>query len=222
MIGEDVFKGRFPLFDKLLQFGFVFANGVYVYLCKIVDGQFNLKVWVTLDGKVRTSVIDPDTEEEYTLHLSESAVGKFVGQVRTDYACILQKIADDCFEKKIFQSEYAEKIIRYICEKYQDDFEYLWEKFPNNAIVRRKDNKKWYALLLTVEKSKLGLQGNEKIEIIDLRSKPEEIECLVDGKKYFLGYHMNKKHWITLCLDGSVDLREIFERIDQSYCLAKA
>lgn len=31
------------------------------------------------------------------------------------------------------------------------------------------------------------------------------------------GYHMNKKHWNTVMLDGSVPDREIFSWIDHSY-----
>jgi len=31
---------------------------------------------------------------------------------------------------------------------------------------------------------------------------------------------MNKRHWITLCLDGSAELSEILGRIDESYVLA--
>lgn len=72
-----------------------------------------------------------------------------------------------------------------------------------------------------MEKNKLGLDGSGKTEIIDLRINPDELKNIADGKKYFLGYHMNKKHWITICLDGSVDLQEIFDRIDASYALAK-
>ena len=79
---------------------------------------------------------------------------------------------------------------------------------------------KWYALLLTVKKQSLGLAGEQTIEIIDLRMKPEDIGSLVDGCKIFSGYHMNKRHWITICLDGSVPLEEIYQRIEQSYRLA--
>ena len=34
------------------------------------------------------------------------------------------------------------------------------------------------------------------------------------------GYHMNKKHWNTVSLDGSVPDKEIFSWIDHSYELA--
>ncbi|MBR1680176.1 MmcQ/YjbR family DNA-binding protein, partial [bacterium] len=54
---------------------------------------------------------------------------------------------------------------------------------------------------------------------IDLRASTEEIENLVDNKKYFSGYHMNKKHWLTIILDGSVPIEDIYNRIDSSYNL---
>lgn len=221
MIYDKIFENKIPLFDKLLSFGFVLNKGFYSYSCLIVDATFELTICIGKDGKVQTKLLDITSEYEYTLHLAESAVGTFVGKVRADYFNILQKIADNCFETRIFQSEYALKIIKYIKEKYENDFEYLWQKFPNNAIARRKDNKKWYVALLTVEQNKIGLTGSDMIEIIDLRMLPEKIKELVDGEKYFPGYHMNKKHWITLCLNGSVDLCEIYNLIDESYSLAR-
>ena len=33
------------------------------------------------------------------------------------------------------------------------------------------------------------------------------------------GYHMNKKHWITVLMDGSISDRKLKEWIDQSYDL---
>jgi predicted DNA-binding protein (MmcQ/YjbR family) len=35
------------------------------------------------------------------------------------------------------------------------------------------------------------------------------------------GYHMNKKHWNTVQIDGSVPDKEIFEWIDHSYDLVR-
>ena len=221
MIYDDIFKNKIPLSDKLLSFGFIFKKDSYVYSCKIADQQFDLIIFVSPNGEVKTKIIDPDTEDEYTLHFAEGTTGKFIGKVRADYFRILQAIADNCFETKIFRSEYANEVIRYIKEKYQHKLEYLWQKFPENAIVRRADNHKWYVVLLTVEKNKIGLEGNGKVEIIDLRIDPEKLTKIVDGQRFFSGYHMNKKHWMTICLDGSVDLRDIFNYIDDSYILAK-
>jgi predicted DNA-binding protein (MmcQ/YjbR family) len=35
------------------------------------------------------------------------------------------------------------------------------------------------------------------------------------------GYHMNKKHWNTVSLDGSIPDKEVFSWIDHSYSLVK-
>lgn len=108
-------------------------------------------------------------------------------------------------------------MITYVKERYGDEPEFLWAKFAGNAVFRHKENKKWYGVLLTVSKNKLGLESKEKVEIIDLKILPEDSEKLVDNEKYFLSYHMNKKHWFTIILDGSVPIERIFEFIDESY-----
>ena len=67
---------------------------------------------------------------------------------------------------------------------------------------------------------KLGLSGEGKLDIIDLRAAADDIARLVDEEAYFPGYHMNKSHWVTLCLDGRTAAEEICRRLDESYRLA--
>lgn len=121
----------------------------------------------------------------------------------------------------VFGSPGAQQVIAYVREEYRDELQFLWRRFPNNAIYRRKDNRKWYAALLVVDRRKLGLDQDGTVEIIDLRGDPDEIGALIDGRKYFPGYHMNKKHWFTLRLDGSVPMAEVLSRLDESYRLAR-
>lgn len=44
----------------------------------------------------------------------------------------------------------------------------------------------------------------------------EEFACVLPG------YHMNKKHWNTIVVDGSVTLKQLKEWIDDSYELVAA
>lgn len=221
MFGADIFRNKKVNLEKLAAFGFVNRGEVWVYEVPIVDGQFRMTVSIAENGDVKPAVYDFETGDEYILHLTTSAEGAFVGKVRTDYAQVLEAIAQECFDNEVFKSAQAENVIGYIREKYGDEFEFPWEKFSNNAVVRRKDNKKWYALLLTVKKRVLGLGGDELTEIMDVRAKTEDIERLVDGKRYFPGYHMNKRTWMTICLNGTVPLKEIYKRIDDSFLLVK-
>jgi len=120
-----------------------------------------------------------------------------------------------------FYGDEARKVIAYVKGKYGDELEFLWPKSPMTSILRRKDTSKWYAALLNLPQSKLGLASRADVDIINLRAEPSEVAALVDGERYFPAWHMNKRHWITICLDGSIPVEEICERIDASYRLAK-
>lgn len=217
---EILFKRKKVNFDQLLRFGFSENESVYTYSVSLINGQFEMLVIITKEGKISAELIETSLGESYVLHHIHDATGAFIGEIREEYRRILTTIADICFVPDVFKSAGARQIIQYVREKYQDELEFLWERFPENAIFRRKDNAKWYAALLTVQKKKLGLDGDGSIEIIDLRMKPEDIAVLADRKRYLPGYHMNKKHWITVCLDGSVPLEEIFHLTDESFKIA--
>jgi len=214
-----IFENKKINLRKLIPYGFTRNNDTYTYATTIVNGKFQMIITITEDETVNTKIID-SSSNEYILHRIPQASGPFVNKVRADYANILHQIAEKCFEPNIFKSSYAQKIIQHVQNTYQDEIEFLWPKFPNNAVFRRKDTNKWYGALLVLSKRKLGLNSDEAIDILDLKASPKEIAGMVDNQKYFPGYHMNKKHWYTLCLDGSVPLEEILQRIDTSYKLS--
>ncbi|MFM7179952.1 MAG: MmcQ/YjbR family DNA-binding protein [Verrucomicrobiales bacterium] len=55
---------------------------------------------------------------------------------------------------------------------------------------------------------------------VNLKCDPERAIDLRDRFESILpGYHMNKKHWNTILLDGSVPSALIREMVDHSYCL---
>ena len=50
--------------------------------------------------------------------------------------------------------------------------------------------------------------------------EPDNPASVVDGVRFFPGYHMNKRHWYTICLDGSVPIEKMYQRINASCLLA--
>ena len=217
---ERVFAGAEADFSKLLNYGFVKDGENYVYSADIADGQLKLTVSVDGAGRVFADVTDNSTGEPFTLFLVDGVEGAFVGGVRSEYENALGEIKDKCFYAQVYKQRVSLKIIEYIREKYGDEPEFLWGDYPDTAVWRRKESKKWYGAIMTVSKSKLGLDGSENVEIIDLHAAPDFIDGIVDGKAYFRGYHMNKRRWLTVLLDGSVPESEIFPIIDASYRLA--
>jgi predicted DNA-binding protein (MmcQ/YjbR family) len=58
---------------------------------------------------------------------------------------------------------------------------------------------------------------------INLKCDPEKaIELREEFEAVQPGYHMNKEHWNTIILDGSIPLKKIFEWVDDSYNLVVA
>ena len=215
------FKNKSVNIDRLIKYGFELTNGRYVYQTAIVDGQLTLTVTIDGNGRLFTELYDMAAEDIYTLHLVESAVGAFVGRVRAEQEAVLRDIEQNCYDMDVFKQDFTREILQYAKSKYGDEAEYLWADLPDAAVIRRKDTKKWYVLLMTVLPKRLGIDGCEPIEIADLRFDVDELPKKVDGQRYFYGYHMNKKHWITVLLDGSVPLAEILDYVDKSYNLAK-
>lgn len=220
-LAESIFRYKKAVLSRLPAYGFAKEEGVFVYRTQICEGQMRLTVRINGRGEVQTEVFDTETEEPYTLFLVDGAVGEFVGKVRSDYTRVLEDIACKCFEREVFKGAHTAPLIGYVREKYGDELEFLWEKTPDCAIWRRKDNKKWYAVILTVQYKKLDIEREGTVEIIDMRMNPTELEKAVDDKIYFRGYHMNKKHWVTMLLDGSAPYDELVRHLDESYVLAK-
>ena len=210
------FENKKINYKKLIDYGFKKENDSYIYTKKINDDNFEIIVEISSHSQT-SKVIDLSTSEEYILAQVKNTKGKFIGQIKEEYDNILNDIIDKCTIPNIFKTKQVQSIIKYIKEKYNDDLEYLWKKFPNNAIWRNKSNNKLYGLLLTIPENKLGLNSDNIIEIIDLRYPKEKIEKIIDNKIFFKGYHMNKNNWITIKLDESTDIEEIYKLIDSSY-----
>lgn len=115
----------------------------------------------------------------------------------------------------------VDEIFSYVKEKYGTTPEYLWERTPDCGVLRHSENKKWYAIVMRIPMHSLGISSEEKVNIINLKCDPVMIGFLVDKKTIFPAYHMNKKHWITIILNGSMKINEILSLIDSSWNLTK-
>ena len=107
----------------------------------------------------------------------------------------------------------------HIEENYGADPEYLWAKYPNFSVFRNRANKKWFAVFMDVPKSLLGLGGDQKIWILNVKCDPIMLGSLLEEKGFLPGYHMNKASWISICLDESVPDDKIFFLLEMSHSL---
>lgn len=106
------------------------------------------------NGDVDTNLIEVENSEPYVLYKT-NASGTYVGEIRAAVEIVLMDIANTCYNLSIFKTNQAQKAIEYVHKKYDDELEFLWTKFPDNAVWRRKDNQKWYGAILTVNGKKV-------------------------------------------------------------------
>ena len=216
---EEIFLRKRLLPERLSAYGFAEKAGFWELERDILGGDFRLTVSIRRNGEADTRLIERDTGEEYSLYKTEAA-GSFVGEVRSAVGEVLSDIVLLCYEPSAFRSEEVRILTDYVRCTYGDELEFLWEKFPDNAIWRRRDNGKWYAAILTVRGDKLGLDTDKTVEIIDLRMAKENREATLSSKGCYPGWHMNKQSWYTVILNGEMPEKELIARLDESYRLA--
>ena len=111
-------------------------------------------------------------------------------------------------------------ILKHVKENYDTSPDYPFKNFSTYAALRHQSNEKWYGLIMDVLPEKVGLDGNDQIDILNLKCPPEISDSLRNGKNILPGYHMDKENWISLVLE-SIDSEKVYPLIEQSYNLTK-
>lgn len=216
-IEEELFRKTKIDFDKLIEYGFKKENTLYKYSKNIMNNTFRVEIEIDNNGIVRGKVYDLSFEEEYTNFRVEDSTGPFVGQVRAEFEKLLKDIRSSCFTRDTFIYEQSNRITKAIKEKYGDEPEFEWEKFPGYATFRNKDSKKWYGIIMNLDKSKLEENATGEVEVIDIKLEPNEMEYLLKQDGFYPAYHMNKKSWITIILNNTISDENIMSLIEKSY-----
>ena len=113
---------------------------------------------------------------------------------------------------------YRQDIFDYVTGKYGSTIEYPWRRYLNYAVFRHEDNKKWYGLLMDVPKKKLGLSGEDIVDILNVKlDDPMFRDILMKQSGILPGYHISRGNWISILLDGTVPLEQIYGLIDVSF-----
>ncbi len=213
---EEIFKKSNVNFKKVKEYGFIETKDNYTYEKEFLNNEFKAIINIDKEGKVKGKVIDLSLNEEYLNIRIKSQDGSFVNKVRNSYKDILIDIKNKCFNTEEFIFKQTNRITKYIINKYKDNPEFLWDKYPGCGIFRNKNNNKWYAIVMNIDKSKIDNKTGE-IEIINVKLEEETISNLINKKGYYKAYHMNKKSWITIILDDTLTDKEITKLIDESY-----
>lgn len=110
-----------------------------------------------------------------------------------------------------------EELRDFILETYCAKHDFPWIQHPEHEVFRHPNNRKWFALIMDVPKNKLGLQGTDKMDVVNFKGDADLIWALKGEAGFFPAYHMSKTNWITVALDGTVPAERIKKLLAMSY-----
>lgn len=200
--------------DSLEPFGFVFDGDHYLLSRDILDGEFRLSVSIDKHGEMETGLTEVETQEPYALYKVESAHGEYVGSIRDAIKAVIIEVRNACYTQGYHTSDIFYFLRDYCKNTYGEELEFLWD--DENCILRRKDNQKWYAVIMLISLRKLGIEDDNKKSVLVLRGNPDEIDMV----RLFPGYHLNKKSWVSIVLDERTDTSFLVQHIEASRDIA--
>ncbi len=200
--------------EKLLSYGFQKEKEIYIFRKNLSFS--NLYVIIKIEPSqllLEAKVYDSDFDEEYILYTVSSN-----SAVKNEVELLINDIKEKCFEN----TNIKEKLIQYISQKYQAKVERPWEKYPNYVTFKTPCSDKWFAIMMDIEQSKLDNSNQHHIvDVMNVKQNPNDIPSIVDNKHYFSAYHMSKKSWISIVLDQTIHLDELYSLIDKSFQLVE-
>mgnify|MGYP004443370747 FL=1 len=118
-------------------------------------------------------------------------------------------------------------IMNYIQHRYDIEPEYLWDKFPDYAVFRHPNNGKWFAIIMNVDTTSVGIEhegprsmvNSTECDLLVIKADPEDVEFYKTQPGFGPAYHMNKKHWLSILVSGPADEEDVLGFVDESYRL---
>lgn len=130
------------------------------------------------------------------------------------------------------------ELLKFVRDEFAVSPEYLWEKTPNFAVLRKEKSKKWFGIVMDIPHSKLQISNtltntsmvttnlspkiinsnssNEIIDVLNLKAPKDLVAILTYTKGIYPAYHMNKKSWLSIVL-GEADDELIKDLLIQSF-----
>ena len=115
----------------------------------------------------------------------------------------------------------GQELAAYLTDTHSAEGEHLFAKYPSFLVFRHNGNRKWFAVIMDIPRKNLGLPGEGQTQVVNLKCDTRLIGSFREEPGIFPGWHMNKAHWLSVALDGTVEDKKIKFLVDMSYELTK-
>ena len=112
-----------------------------------------------------------------------------------------------------------QELAAYLTDNYSSVGEHLFAKYPSFLVFRHNGKRKWFAVIMDIPRKNLKLSGEGEISVVNLKCDTRLIGSFREEPGIFPGWHMNKAHWLTVALDGTVEDEKLKFLVDMSFAL---
>ena len=98
-----------------------------------------------------------------------------------------------------------QQFLSYCLNTYGTSPDYPFDEDFETAVFRHTDNRKWFALVMRVSRSKLSIDSDEMVDVVNLKLPTEMFGSFDAADGVYPAYHMNKLHWISVILSDAPD-----------------
>lgn len=209
-----------PDYSRFPAAGFTCGeDGTWRARFSFMDGQFCAEVTVTEAGETRGLVRDADTGDEYTPLRAQNPAGAFAARVREEYAAALLALARACYTACDFAGDQANRIAARIAAEFGTAAEFPWPG-SGHAVFRDRATRRWFALIMAdIPRAKLISGAEGRAEVLNVKADPAAVPALQQERSVYRCYHMNKRHWVSVILDGTLDDEHVMRLVRGSRAL---
>lgn len=111
-----------------------------------------------------------------------------------------------------------EALEAYLTGTYAAAADRPWARYPDYVVFRHTGNRKWFALVMRIPGSRLGLPGDGLLDVVNVKCDPLLIGSFRELPGIYPAYHMNKGNWLSVSLEEAGD-ETIKVLINMSYDL---
>lgn len=113
-----------------------------------------------------------------------------------------------------------EQLNAYVQETFGVQPAHPFLRNPEVVVYKHRSNK-WFGIVMTVPYRTLKIEKEGLAEVLNVKADPVFVQVLVQNPGYLPAYHMNKKHWVSVLLDGSAKVEDIKSLLAESYELTR-
>ena len=178
-----------------------FSLSENIWRAKIPLTEEDLFVIYSYDGeKMKADVVDGEGEKFSLFYVTTP--GPFSSKIRDEVERILSSMIYSLSPK---EEKVRDRVISLFLDKYGIEGEMPWSDDNTSIVFRSNKNKKWIGIMMDIPPSRLKMQGEENVDVINLKHTQSKIPSLIDNRYIFPAWHMNKKTWITVLLSSDLD-----------------